>query len=95
MHVIGPLRLTSKRIAYVHLSLLLLNTVSSLLVIFIRGSMSVISLLASVGMAVGPPCVYLDQYFSIIKRKDSTGFSIDVCGVLVSRTYSIMEESGD
>ncbi|KAK9893900.1 hypothetical protein P389DRAFT_147427 [Cystobasidium minutum MCA 4210] len=45
--------------------------------------MSVISLLASVGMAVGPPCVYLDQYFSIIKRKDSTGFSIDVCGVLI------------
>lgn len=46
--------------------------------------MSIVSTLASVGMAVGPPCVYLDQYFSIIRRKDSTGFSMDVCGVLVS-----------
>lgn len=47
--------------------------------------MSLVSFLASLGMAVGPPCVYLDQYFNIIRRKDSTGFSMDVCSVLVSR----------
>jgi hypothetical protein len=27
--------------------------------------------------------VYSDQLLSILKRKDSTGFSIDVCGVLL------------
>ncbi|GAA99650.1 uncharacterized protein L969DRAFT_47740 [Mixia osmundae IAM 14324] len=39
--------------------------------------------LASVGMAVGPPLVYADQFVSILRRKDSSGFSIDVCGVLI------------
>ena len=38
---------------------------------------------AAVGMAVGPPLVYADQLRSIIKRRDSTGFSHDVCGVLI------------
>ena len=33
--------------------------------------------------AVGPPLVYADQLRSIIKRQDSTGFSHDVCGVLI------------
>ena len=46
-------------------------------------NMTIINELASVGMAVGPPLVYLDQYISIVRRRDSTGFSLDVCGVLI------------
>ncbi|KAK1922591.1 PQ loop repeat-domain-containing protein [Papiliotrema laurentii] len=45
--------------------------------------MSVISSLAAVGMAVGPPLVYADQAYSIVKKKDSSGFSHDVCGVVI------------
>ncbi|ORX39143.1 hypothetical protein BD324DRAFT_618636 [Kockovaella imperatae] len=45
--------------------------------------MSVISSLASVGMAIGPPLVYADQAYSIVKKKDSSGFSHDVCGVVI------------
>ncbi|KAI9511534.1 hypothetical protein F5148DRAFT_1280643 [Russula earlei] len=41
------------------------------------------SALASIGMAIGPPLVYVDQTTSIIKKKDSTGFSRDVCAVLL------------
>ncbi|KAI0272653.1 hypothetical protein BC834DRAFT_857734 [Gloeopeniophorella convolvens] len=41
------------------------------------------STLASVGMAVGPPLVYADQAISIVRKKDSTGFSRDICGVLL------------
>lgn len=39
--------------------------------------------MASVGMAVGPPLVYADQAVSIIRKKDSTGFSRDVCAILL------------
>ncbi|KAF7430594.1 hypothetical protein PC9H_006302 [Pleurotus ostreatus] len=42
-----------------------------------------LSTVASVGMAVGPPLVYADQAFSIVKRKDSTGFSKDTCAILL------------
>ncbi|KAJ3720912.1 hypothetical protein EV361DRAFT_906894 [Lentinula raphanica] len=42
-----------------------------------------ISTVASVGMAVGPPLVYADQAYSIVKKKDSTGFSRDVCAILL------------
>jgi len=42
-----------------------------------------LSTAASVGMAVGPPLVYADQAYSIVKRKDSTGFSRDVCAILL------------
>ncbi|KAF9457188.1 hypothetical protein BDZ94DRAFT_1273841 [Collybia nuda] len=45
--------------------------------------MSWISIAASVGMAVGPPLVYADQALSIIRKKDSTGFSRDVCAILL------------
>ncbi|KAG8994606.1 hypothetical protein FRB94_012655 [Tulasnella sp. JGI-2019a] len=41
------------------------------------------STVASVGMAIGPPLVYADQAISIIKRKDSKGFSQDVCAILL------------
>jgi uncharacterized protein with PQ loop repeat len=34
-------------------------------------------------MAVGPPLVYADQAASIIRKKDSTGFSRDVCAILL------------
>nr|VWO94617.1 FimK [Ganoderma boninense] len=34
-----------------------------------------LSSLASVGMAIGPPLVYADQAYSIVKKRDSTGFS--------------------
>lgn len=42
-----------------------------------------VSLLASIGMAIGPPLVYADQAVSIIRRKDATGFSRDVCAILL------------
>ena len=42
-----------------------------------------LSTLASVGMAIGPPLVYADQAVSIIRKKDSTGFSRDVCAILL------------
>jgi len=40
-------------------------------------------LVATIGMAIGPPFVYLDQIISIIRKKDSTGFSRDVCAILL------------
>jgi len=42
-----------------------------------------LTLLASIGMAVGPSLVYADQAYSIVKRRDSTGFSRDVCAILL------------
>ncbi|KAJ8482450.1 hypothetical protein ONZ51_g5351 [Trametes cubensis] len=42
-----------------------------------------LSVVASVGMAVGPPLVYADQAYSIVRKKDSTGFSRDVCAILL------------
>ncbi|TFK26166.1 hypothetical protein FA15DRAFT_616164 [Coprinopsis marcescibilis] len=42
-----------------------------------------LSTLASVGMAVGPPLVYADQAISIVRKKDATGFSRDVCAILL------------
>jgi len=39
-------------------------------------------------MAVGPPLVYADQLFSIVRRKDSTGFSHDVCAILLIANIS-------
>ncbi|KDQ61619.1 hypothetical protein JAAARDRAFT_123350 [Jaapia argillacea MUCL 33604] len=42
-----------------------------------------LSTLASVGMAIGPPLVYADQAISIIRKKDATGFSRDVCAILL------------
>ncbi|ORY33113.1 PQ loop repeat-domain-containing protein [Naematelia encephala] len=44
---------------------------------------SVIGTLASIGMAIGPPLVYADQAYSIVKKRDSSGFSHDVCGVVL------------
>ncbi|KAF9648952.1 hypothetical protein BDM02DRAFT_3269096 [Thelephora ganbajun] len=34
-------------------------------------------------MAVAPPLVYADQAYSIVKERDSTGFSRDVCAILL------------
>ncbi|KAJ7743161.1 hypothetical protein B0H16DRAFT_1377473 [Mycena metata] len=45
--------------------------------------MAWLSTLASVGMAVGPPLVYADQAYSIVRKKDATGFSRDVCAILL------------
>ncbi|KAI0731255.1 hypothetical protein C8Q76DRAFT_355563 [Earliella scabrosa] len=45
--------------------------------------MSWLSVVASIGMAVGPPLVYADQAYSIVKKQDSTGFSRDVCAILL------------
>jgi len=42
-----------------------------------------ISTAASIGMAVGPPLVYSDQAYSIVRKKDATGFSRDVCAILL------------
>ncbi|EMD38869.1 hypothetical protein CERSUDRAFT_92906 [Gelatoporia subvermispora B] len=42
-----------------------------------------LSILASVGMAVGPPLVYADQAYSIVRKKDASGFSRDVCAILL------------
>ncbi|CAE7203847.1 unnamed protein product [Rhizoctonia solani] len=45
--------------------------------------MTWISTLSSIGMAVGPPLVYADQAASIVRHKDSSGFSRDVCAILL------------
>ncbi|OCF56459.1 hypothetical protein L486_06403 [Kwoniella mangroviensis CBS 10435] len=45
--------------------------------------MGVIETLAGIGMAVGSPLIYADQAYSIVKKKDSSGFSHDVCGILL------------
>jgi len=42
-----------------------------------------LSTLASVGMAIGPPLTYVDQAVSIFRKRDSTGFSRDVCAILL------------
>ncbi|KAI0065619.1 hypothetical protein BV25DRAFT_1989268 [Artomyces pyxidatus] len=42
-----------------------------------------LSTLASIAMAGGPPLVYADQSWSIIQKKDATGFSRDICAVLL------------
>ncbi|KAJ7695134.1 hypothetical protein B0H17DRAFT_1159014 [Mycena rosella] len=42
-----------------------------------------LSTVASIGMAVGPPLVYADQAFSIVRKRDATGFSRDVCAILL------------
>ncbi|EPQ27756.1 uncharacterized protein PFL1_04893 [Pseudozyma flocculosa PF-1] len=42
-----------------------------------------LSTLASLGMAVGAPLVYADQAYSIYRKQDATGFSHDVCAVLL------------
>ncbi|KAF8885025.1 hypothetical protein BD779DRAFT_1535048 [Infundibulicybe gibba] len=42
-----------------------------------------LSNLATAGMAFGPPLVYADQAVSIVRKKDSTGFSRDVCAILL------------
>ncbi|GAA5997761.1 Any1p [Rhodotorula paludigena] len=43
----------------------------------------VVSIVAGVGMAVGPPLAYADQYVSICKKHDSLGFSLDVTAILI------------
>ncbi|KAF7798006.1 hypothetical protein EIP86_009216 [Pleurotus ostreatoroseus] len=42
-----------------------------------------LSTIASIGMAVGPPLVYADQAYSIVRKQDATGFSRDVCAILL------------
>ncbi|WVQ85022.1 hypothetical protein IAT38_007186 [Cryptococcus sp. DSM 104549] len=45
--------------------------------------MTILATLAAIGMAAGPPLVYADQAYSMVKKKDSSGFSHDVCGVVI------------
>ncbi|KAM0748310.1 hypothetical protein T439DRAFT_291721 [Meredithblackwellia eburnea MCA 4105] len=47
-----------------------------------------ISTLASVGMAVGPPLAYADQFESIRRSHNSAGFSIDISGLLIVANVS-------
>ncbi|KAH9967339.1 hypothetical protein BC827DRAFT_1123151 [Russula dissimulans] len=42
-----------------------------------------LSTLASIGMAVGPPLAYTDQTISMVRKRDATGFSRDICAVLL------------
>ncbi|KAF8449129.1 hypothetical protein L210DRAFT_3389413 [Boletus edulis BED1] len=42
-----------------------------------------ITAIGSVAMAIGPPLVYADQGVSIVRKKDSTGFSRDICAILL------------
>lgn len=46
-------------------------------------SSSSLGFLATVGMVIGPPFVYADQAYSIARRRNSEGFSKDVCAVLL------------
>lgn len=42
-----------------------------------------LGLLATAAMVVGAPLVYADQAYSIARRRNSEGFSKDVCAVLL------------
>lgn len=42
-----------------------------------------LSTIAAIGMAIGPPLAYGDQYIAIVRSHKSEGFSIDVCGILI------------
>ncbi|CDZ98044.1 Predicted membrane protein [Phaffia rhodozyma] len=44
---------------------------------------NIIGALTSIGIAIGPPLIYADQAWSIIKKQDSTGFSRDVCAIIL------------
>lgn len=44
---------------------------------------STLSLLAAIGMAIGAPLIYADQANTMAKLRDSTGFSKDVCAVIL------------
>lgn len=45
--------------------------------------MTLLGTLAGLAMALGAPLVYADQALSIARKRDSTGFSKDVCAVLL------------
>ncbi|GAA5885560.1 hypothetical protein JCM6882_007471 [Rhodosporidiobolus microsporus] len=45
--------------------------------------MGVLSVIAGVLMAVGPPLAYSDQYISICRKHTSAGFSTDICALLI------------
>ncbi|KDN48448.1 hypothetical protein K437DRAFT_293895 [Tilletiaria anomala UBC 951] len=53
--------------------------------------MTLFSFLFSVGLAVGPPLIYGEQAYQMQQRRNSEGFSKDVCAVLlvanISRIY--------
>ncbi|KAA1137078.1 hypothetical protein PGTUg99_007528 [Puccinia graminis f. sp. tritici] len=51
--------------------------------------MAWMSTLASIGIALGSPLVYLDQYLSIQKTQSSQGFSHLICVVLL-QYYAIV-----
>lgn len=42
-----------------------------------------IGTVAAIGMAIGPPLIYVDQARQILKTEDSSGFSHDVCAVVI------------
>ena len=48
-----------------------------------NADMGIIATLAAIGMSVGPPLAYADQFAAIVRNKSSAGFSKDVCGVLL------------
>lgn len=45
--------------------------------------MGALQVAGQVGIAVGPPLAYLDQFINIIRKRSSAGFSQDICGVLI------------
>ncbi|GAA5849535.1 hypothetical protein JCM8547_000487 [Rhodosporidiobolus lusitaniae] len=45
--------------------------------------MGILSVIAGILMAVGPPLAYTDQYIDICRKHTSAGFSTDICGLLI------------
>ncbi|GHJ88413.1 hypothetical protein NliqN6_4815 [Naganishia liquefaciens] len=45
--------------------------------------MTILGTLSSIGMACGPPLIYADQARTIWQKRDSSGFSHDVCGIIL------------
>ncbi|KAI5449885.1 hypothetical protein NCC49_003894 [Naganishia albida] len=45
--------------------------------------MSILATLTSIAMACGPPLIYVDQARTISHKRDSSGFSHDVCGIIL------------
>jgi hypothetical protein len=51
--------------------------------------MTLMSILVSIGLAVGPPLIYAEQAYRMQERRNSSGFSKDVCAVLLISNIAV------
>ena len=56
--------------------------------------MTLLGFLFSVGLAVGPSAIYFEQAYRIKQRRNSEGFSRDVCAVLLISNIAVSVVAG-